>query len=261
MLEYFLFNFQTFMMIFSRILGLLSVAPLFGSDSITYQYRIFLSFLLAMILFPINSGFMMKVPPGMGEYALIIFSEALIGILIGFVLNIVFSGFLMAGEYFSVQMGFSYTEVLDPVSQISLPVMSQLKNLMGLLLFIATGAYRVMIENLSLSFEKVQLLNFSPQANQNILQLFEASIGAMFLIAFKISLPVLGILILVSIAEALMGKAAPQMNILQLSFPAKIIVGLIVMIIVMPFIEVQMVRGFEVSFDKIQNFFISWPRQ
>lgn len=259
MLDSFVYNFQTFMMIFARNIALMSVAPVFGSDAISFPFRIFLSFMISLILFPVTSEYMMPVPPGMGEFALILFSEALIGLLIGFILAIIFAGFLMAGEYFSVQMGFSYTEVLDPVSQISLPVMSQLKNLMGLLLFLVTGAYRVMIENLALSYQKIQILTFTPEVNRSILQVFEASIGAMFVIAFKISLPVLGILILVSISEALMGKAAPQMNILQLSFPAKIIVGLIVMIIVIPFIEQQMVSSFEISFDRIQRLMRAWP--
>ncbi|MCB1141043.1 MAG: flagellar biosynthetic protein FliR [Leptospiraceae bacterium] len=258
-MEYFVYNFQTFLMIFARTLALFTVAPVFGSDAVSYPYRIMLSFMLSLILFPVTSGFMMEVPPGMGEFGLIIFSEVLIGLLIGFIISIIFAGFLMAGEYFSVQMGFSYTEVLDPVSQISLPVMSQLKNLMGLMLFLVTGAYRVMIESLALSFQKIQILTFTPDVNRSIMHVFEASIGAMFVVAFKISLPVLGILILVSISEALMGKAAPQMNILQLSFPAKIVVGLIVMIIVIPFIEQQMVDSFEISFDRIQRLMRVWP--
>ena len=83
----------------------------------------------------------------------------------------------------------------------------------------------------------------------------------MFLVAFKISLPVLGILILVTIAEALMGKAAPQMNVLQLSFPAKIVIGMAVLIIVLPLIEKQMVMSFELSFDRIQTLLRLWPQK
>jgi flagellar biosynthesis protein FliR len=167
----------------------------------------------------------------------------------------------MAGEYFSVQMGFGYTEVLDPVSQTSLPVISQLKNLMGIMLFLVTGAHRVMIETLALSFEKVKIIVFTSEINNGIIKVFESAIGAMFVVAFKIALPVLGILILVTIAEALMGKAAPQMNIMQLSFPAKIVIGMAVLIITIPLIEKQMISSFEISFDRIQTLFRLWPAQ
>ncbi len=261
MLNYFLYNFQTFLMILSRVFGLFSIAPVFGSDAVTFSYRIMLSFLLSLILYPFANEHMMKVPGGMGEFAVIIISEGLIGILIGFLVNIIFAGFQMAGEYFSVQMGFGYTEVLDPVSQTSLPVISQLKNLMGIMLFLVTGAHRVMIETLALSFEKVKIIVFTAEVNNGIIKVFESAIGAMFVVAFKIALPVLGILILVTIAEALMGKAAPQMNIMQLSFPAKIVIGMGVLIITIPLIEKQMISSFELSFDRIQTLFRLWPAQ
>lgn len=249
------------MMMFARIFGLLSIAPVYSSESVNFQLRVIITFLTSMILFPVAGKFLHEVPNGMGEFALIIFSEALIGILMGFLLTIIFSGFQMAGEYFSVQMGFGYTEVLDPVSQTSVPVISNLKNLMGVMVFISTGAYRVVIESVAYSFEKIQILNFTSKINQSILNNFEFAIGAMFLVAFKIALPVMGILLLVTIAESIMGKVAPQLNIMQLSFPIKIIIGLFVLILIIPFIEKQMELSFELSFDKLNKMISEWPKK
>jgi flagellar biosynthetic protein FliR len=175
-------------------------------------------------------------------------------------MNIIFATFQMAGEYFSVQIGFSYTEVLDPVSQSSLPVISTLKNLMAIMVFLVIGAHRTVIETLALSYQKVQLTSLTAELQNGIIKSFEIAVGAMFVIAFKISLPVLGVLLLVTVAEALMGKAAPQMNILQLSFPAKILIGLSVLILIVPFIESQMVRTFEISIDQIQRLIKEWPK-
>lgn len=261
MIGYFVYNFQTFTMIFARIMGLFSVAPIFASEGITYQMRIILSFLISLILFPVTANYMHKVPDTMGAFAMIVFSEALVGVLIGFTVSIIFAGFQMAGEYFSVQMGFGYTEVLDPVSQSSLPVISTLKNMMGMLIFLITGAHRLLIESIAFSFEKIQLLTFTKQVNLGILKSFEYAIGAMFVIAFKIALPVLGIMILVTIAEAIMGKAAPQLNIMQLSFPIKILIGLIVLMIIMPFIEKQMEQSFSITFDRVNSLIQEWPKQ
>jgi len=260
MLDYFVYNFQTFLMMMARILGLFSVAPVFSGDGISFAYRIFFAFLVTLILFPISSTYMMPVPNSMGEYYLIVLSELAIGILIGFLMNIIFATFQMAGEYFSVQIGFSYTEVLDPVGQSSLPVISTLKNLMAIMVFLVIGAHRTVIETLALSYQKVQLTSLTAELQNGIIKSFEIAVGAMFVIAFKISLPVLGVLLLVTVAEALMGKAAPQMNILQLSFPAKILIGLSVLILIVPFIESQMVRTFEISIDQIQRLIKEWPK-
>ncbi len=261
MIETFVNNFQTFMMIFARIMGLFSLAPIYSSEAVTFQIRVIIAFLLSMILFPVTANYLHAVPTGMGEYALIIASEALIGVLIGFIISIIFAGFQMAGEYFSVQMGFGYTEVLDPVSQTSLPVISTLKNLFGMLVFLTVGAHRTMLESVAFSFQKIQLLTFTREVNIGLLKAFEYAIGAMFLVAFKISLPVLGILILVTIAEAIMGKAAPQMNIMQLSFPAKIFVGLMVLIIIIPFIDKQMEASFTLTFDRLNTLMSEWPQK
>ncbi|MCB1176687.1 MAG: flagellar biosynthetic protein FliR [Leptospiraceae bacterium] len=260
MLEYFVYNFQTFMMMMARLLGLFFIAPVFASEGINTPYRILLAFFTCIILFPVTASYMMPVPTSMGAYYLIILSEIFIGVLMGFILGLVFATFQMAGEYFSIQIGFGYTEVLDPVSQTSLPIISTLKNLMAIMVFLIIGAHRVVIETLALSFQKVQLHTLTAEIQNGIMKTFALAIGAMFVIAFKIALPVLGVLILVTIAEAFMGKAAPQMNILQLSFPAKIMVGMIVMILIVPFIEQQMVRGFEISLDQLQRLIREWPK-
>lgn len=261
MLEYFVYNFQTFLMMMARVIGLMSTAPVFSSEGISLATRIFFSFLVTLILFPISSPFMMPVPKSMGEYYLMTILELFLGLMLGYMMSLIFATFQMAGEYFSVQIGFSYTEVLDPVSQSSLPIISTLKNLMGIMVFFVTGAHRVVIETLALSYQKVSLVNMTAEIQNGVIRTFEKLIGTMFVVAFQISLPVLGVLLLVTIAEALMGKAAPQMNVLQLSFPAKILIGLIVLILIIPFIEAQMVRTFEISFDTIQQMLREWPKK
>lgn len=259
MLEYFVYNFQTFLMMMARMLGLMITAPVFSSEGISFAVRIFFSFLTTLIAFPLSAKYMIPVPKSMGEYYLIILSELFLGLLIGYMMSLIFATFQMAGEYFSVQIGFSYTEVLDPVSQSSLPIISTLKNLMAILIFFIIGAHRVVIETLVLSYKKVSLTTLTAEIQNGIIKTFEKLIGTMFVIAFQISLPVLGVLLLVTIAEALMGKAAPQMNVLQLSFPAKILIGLLVLLLIVPFIEAQMVRTFEISFDTIQKMLREWP--
>jgi len=261
MLDYFTLNFQVFMMMYLRILGLFYTAPILSSDSVKIPTRTMLAFMLTLIIFPVTADFMPLVPGNMIHLGLYFIMELFIGILIGFILSFIFAAFQMAGEFFNVQLGFGYTEVLDPVSQTSLPVISTLKNLMAMLLFLVTGSHRVMIESLVYSFEKIRFYNMTEQHHTGIFRIMEKMIGSMFIVAFKIALPVLGILFLVTVAEALMGKAAPQLNILQLSFPIKILIGLIVLIAIIPFVEKQMVHGFELSFDRVDLLIREWPQK
>jgi len=259
MLDNFVLNFQVFMLMFSRMTGLFFVAPILSNDAVKTPTRVMLAFMTTLIIFPVTSSFMPKSPDHMIGYGLYLVMELFLGIFIGFLLSIIFAAFQMAGEFFNVQMGFGYTEVLDPVSQTSLPVISTLKNLMAMLLFLMSGAHRVMIESLVFSFEHIQIYSLAEKENQGLYKIIEGMIGAMFVVAFKIALPVVGILILVTVAEALMGKAAPQLNILQMSFPIKILIGMIVLIAIIPFIEKQILQGFELTFDRIDQMIRLWP--
>jgi flagellar biosynthetic protein FliR len=247
------------MLMFARLIGLFMLAPVFSSESIPVNLRMILSFLITMILFPVSSPYLPKIPPDMVTYALLVVSEIMIGLLIGFIITIFFAAFQMAGDFFNVQLGFAYAEILDPMTQISLPVISSLKNLMAILVFLSMGGHRMLIKSLAYSFEKIRIIQFNPDTNQGIYRAIEQAVGGMFVVAFKISLPVLGILFLVTIAEALMGKAAPQLNILQLSFPIKVVIGLIVLISITSFIVAQMESAFMVSFDKIDELYKGWP--
>ncbi|MGJ4746594.1 flagellar biosynthetic protein FliR [Leptospira sp. SA-E8] len=258
-MEYFIGNFQVFLLILARIVGLLSVAPVFSFASISFPQRMTLGFLISVILFPVSASFVPPIPGNMTDYGLVVMAEVLIGVLMGFLVSLVFSSFQMAGEFFNVQLGFGYAEILDPISQTSLPVISTLKNMLGMLLFLSLGAYRFLFESLVYSFEKVQVLKLVPEIQDGLYKAMEEAVGAMFLVAFKISLPILGVLFLVTVSEALMGKAAPQLNILQLSFPIKIAIGLIVMILIVPFLITQMDNAFQLSFEKMNLMLKGWP--
>ncbi len=121
------------------------------------------------------------------------------------------------------------------------------------------GAHRFLIETLAYSFQKIQILSFSSQVNSGMYKLLQESIGAMFVVAFKIALPVMGILFLVSLAEGLMGKAAQQMNVMSLSFPLKVFIGTLTLIATLTFISSQMIQGIQISMDKANLLIREWP--
>ena len=73
------------------------------------------------------------------DYGLLVLGEVGIGLLIGFLLNLIFSAFQLAGQFFSLQMGFSASEVFDPLSQVEIPLMGEFLNLIAMLVFLTTS--------------------------------------------------------------------------------------------------------------------------
>ena len=215
-------------------MGLVFTAPFFSSGTISTRVKLAFIFLITIVIFPLIYSFIPEVPLNMIEYGLIAILEGLIGVIIGFCLTISFSAYQLAGQFFTIQMGFGASEVFDPMSQISIPLMGQYLYLVAILVFISLHGPVFIIREIYSSFELVNASTFIREAiiepTYGIFALFKR----MFFIALRMSLPIVGTLLLVSITMGLLAKAAPQMNLLMIGFPISITVGFIILILLLP---------------------------
>ena len=234
MLEFFAFNFQKFMLVFSRIMGLVFIVPFFSSETITDQAKLGVCFFITAVIFPLVYPHLPPIPTSMIEYVLLAIIEGLIGVIIGFCINISFAVYQLAGQYFTVQMGFGASEVFDPFSEVSLPLMGQYLYLLAILVFLSLNGPLMIINEIYLSFEMIKTASFIKDSV--MLETFGlvASFIKMFVIAMKISLPIIGALLLTTVAMGLLSKAAPQMNLLMIGFPISIAVGFIILLFILP---------------------------
>lgn len=255
-------QFQIFTLVFARFLALFSVAPGYSGDSLPFFSRFTLSFLSASILTPLADF-----PPSLHDdlqsaYFLIVLEQAAIGIFIGVAMQFLFAAYQLAGEFFSVQMGFGISEVLDPLAQVSLPIIGTLKNLIAIFVFFVSGAHTYLIQALAFSVERVPHLGFGYLKNgiaQNHLFKYVTLLsGGMFISALKIALPVIGCLLLVSVTLGVLAKAAPQMNMLVLGFSAKIVIGFMVLAIMAPLIVQTMFAEMDRSINMLDALIKAW---
>lgn len=255
-------------LIFSRILGLFFSAPIFSSEMIPYRTRITLALLISFALYPITINYLPSLPSSPKAYALEVFSQAFLGLSIGFLILIVFSSFQVIGEIFSLQMGLSFSEVLDPQSQVSLPLLGILKNAIGILIFLLLPfqmdgeympAFLHMLRALAYSFQAVPSLALSEQIQGGILKYLDQSFGMMFLTALKIGIPLIGILFISSLTLGLLGKAAPQMNLISMGIQINIAVGIVVLILLIPVMIPLMSDSFVILYKQMGEMFQSWP--
>lgn len=258
-------HFEILSVFMARFLAMLSLAPVYSSGNITFFHRFSFAFIFALLLVPV-----VELPPQFyhaldSRYFILIMEQAFIGFLIGSIINFIFVAYQMAGEFFSIQMGFGITEVFDPMSQVSLPLMGTLKNAIAILVFFASGAYILLIEGVAFSLEKIPMLGSSFLHDVSVLQgvldfiIFFAS--SMFLVALKIALPIIGTLLLTSIALGILSKTAPQMNMLMLGFPVKIVVAFIVIAAIAPFVIESMHNQFYNFFDHWDSMIRQWPQK
>ena len=267
-MEYLTQNTQYFGLILARTTGLLFVTPILSSEAIRYRLRTSLALLLTIILYPLAVNYMGVLPETWQGYALAVFGQTMIGITIGFLIYIIFSSFQVIGEVFSLQMGLSFSEVLDPQSQVSLPLLGILKNAIGILIFLALPfqmdghympAFLHMIRSLAYSFQTVPHLVLDEQVQGGMLSYVNQTFGLMFITALKIGIPMIGILFISSLTLGLLGKAAPQMNLISMGIQINIGVGLIVLIFLIPVIIPLMADAFAILYDQLGEMFRTWP--
>lgn len=251
-------------------MGLLSVAPVLSAQSIPMRLRVVLALFLAAALYPVTVNYMPELPEGLMLFAMLAMAQGAVGVVIGFMIQAVFAAFQVAGEMLSIQIGISFSEVLDPQAQVSIPILGTLKNTIGLLIFVAVEfpmdgfwgtAMLHCFRALAISFQFIPALIPSPEIAGGLLATIDQAFAVMFLTALKIGIPMMGILFITSLTLGILGRAAPQMNLMVMGIQINIMVGLVVFMVIAPVIVPIMIDSFYRAFDALGQMYKAWPQQ
>jgi flagellar biosynthetic protein FliR len=245
-----------FLLIAVRALAMIETAPLLSSDSIPQIAKVSLAGFAAYAAFPSALVRDWVLAPFGLSFIFLIFGEALIGIIIGLYLTIIFAAFSTAGQFFSLQMGFGASETFDPLSQVENPLMGQYLNLVAMLVFVTLNGFRELF--LGGFWRSLQTINVMSlvTGKENIVVMLLAGLSRLFLDAMVISMPILGTLFLTSLATGLISKAAPQINILSEGFPISITVAFFLIYATLPFMTEAFGRVIDTGFANMEILYI-----
>jgi flagellar biosynthetic protein FliR len=244
-------NFQILLLIFARIMAMVVTAPLLSSAAIPPLARAGFAMFVAAAVLPWVAEAGYPVPEVAVQYFLLIVGEVFLGLLMGFFLQLIFAAFQVAGQFFSLQMGFGASQVFDPLAQIQIPLMGQFINIMAMFVFLTVAGFqKLLLVGVMRSFQLVKAYDLVT-GREYLFTLLLRSLGKLFGQALTISFPILGTLLLVSVTMGLLAKAAPQMNLLMMGFPLAIGTAFTVLILAMPFLVSAFVRIIEGSFESL----------
>ncbi|MBN1836543.1 MAG: flagellar biosynthetic protein FliR [Spirochaetales bacterium] len=246
-------NFRIFLLVFARVVALVQAAPLVSSQAIPQTAKLGLSLFISVAVLPWVGARGYAVPESAGLYFLLVLGEVAIGLILAFFLNIVFAVFQVAGQFFSLQMGFGASEVFDPLAQIEVPLMGQFLNLVGMFTFLTIGgAQKLVLVGVYRSFQALRAVDLVA-GRTALAPLLIRSLGQLFMQALTISFPILGTLLLVYVTMGLLAKAAPQMNLLLMGFPIAIATAFLLLILVMPLMVGAFSRLIDGGFENVAN--------
>lgn len=245
-----------------RCFAMVMTMPLFSMRTISRIAKISLAGYMAYLIFPhIDTGLYL---PYISEdaafsidYILLLAGEGMIGIITGFFISIIFSAFSTAGQFFAFQMGFSASEVYDALSQVENPLMGQFFNLIAMLIFLQGHWAQLLFgKALTASFAALNSVNLVMAASrQEMISFMLGSLTRLFACAFVNALPIMGTLILVSITTGILGKAAPQMNLLSEGFPVLILLSFFIIMSLMGSLCDYFISSFASGFKALENLF------
>ncbi len=244
-------DFNLFILVAVRVLAMIEVAPLLSSGGIPQVAKLGLAGFAAAVVFPSVKAAGYPIPADGAAYALLVVGEAMIGLIMGFFLSLVYAAFITAGQFFSQEIGFGAIESFDPLAEIEIPLMGQFLNLIAMFVFLMTeGFQKLFLIGVKGSFQAMRAWDLVTR-REDIVQLMLKSLSALFQQSLVIALPVMGTLFVLSVALGLLSKAAPQMNLLTEGFPISLTVTFLLMIATLPFMMEAFSRLISSSFDDL----------
>ncbi len=216
---------KVFGLVFVRMTALFVVAPFFGSRTIPAAIKVSLALVLSLILTPLIPVPEAPFPEDAVGYALLGVGEVAVGLIMGFMMFLVFMATQVGGQVIDLQMGFGLQNILNPAFETQFPLVGFLYYLMAILIFLGLEGHHKILMFLVTSFRRVPITTFN--LDSMVLTRVVEAFAALFSTGVRIAAPALAALILTSVAMGILARLVPQINFLNVGFSVRIAAGLV----------------------------------
>ncbi|MBA3846547.1 MAG: flagellar biosynthetic protein FliR [Planctomycetes bacterium] len=219
------------LLVFTRIVALFAVSPLIGGMYVPFQAKALLAAAVTAVLLPAQIA-AMPVSALDGWFALLVVKEAMVGLTIGWFIDLFFQGVRFGGDLANRHAGYSAAEYFDPETDAAASPIGDLFHIGAVMLFLLTDGHHLFFAALSRSYAVIPAGAWT--LGPDLVPTLVAGVDELTRIALAISFPVLSTIMAITIAEGVIVRAVPQINMLHFSFAMKIMVSLLVLYAGMP---------------------------
>ena len=220
-------NFEYFLLILVRVSCFVYVAPLLGQTGIPNQVKIGLSFFTSILLYSVVARPELTYESVVG-YAVVVLKEGITGLLIGLAANVCNSIILFAGNIIDMDIGLSMATEFDPINNAQVTLTGNLYNYFILMLLVVTDMHHYILRAFVDAFTVIPV-NGQVFDWEHLMRSMTTYMGDMFVIAFRIILPVFACIMILNCILGIMAKVSPQMNMFAVGMQMKIMVGFVVL--------------------------------
>ena len=215
------------LLVIFRVSGLMIYGPVFGSSVVPARIRIFLSFIIGIAVYPLLASrnlTSVDLKLDLWTLAPMISMELMIGLIIGYLSSLPLLAMQAGGLIMGQQMGLGFAQLYNPAIDDEADIIGQLLFFMALAGFLIIGGHEWMLLAVLRSFDHIPLGGFA--LNLNVLELTNGLLLASLELALRVAAPLLALVFLETVAMGFLAKTVPQLNILSLGFPLRILVGI-----------------------------------
>ena len=217
--------------IFIRILTFFACINIIFPSGTPKVFKAMFSVFIALILSPfipvdVNTS-------STGQIVVCAVMETVTGLVFGFITNICFSSLKAAGSLIDLQLGLSMVNIYDPSTNTQSTLIENILYWIGIMIFFTMNGHHKLIEGIQNSFNLVPIGHLILDGNFSyIINVFTQC----FIIGFKIAVPMILALVLAELLMGFISKSVPQLNVMIIGVPFKILIGMVFLIVALPFL-------------------------
>ena len=239
-------------LIFVRVSSLVMTAPFFSSAAFPAQVKLFFALVTSVMLYPVipAQNVIISTDIGFVSIGIMIILEVLTGAALGLVGQLIFAGLELAGRLISIKIALGFANIVDTMTQQQSAVISNLFTMIAVLVFLSVDVDKIYLNGLVESYNVIPLAEGQVQlAGPLMLEIATY----LFIIGVQITSPFIIVLFLLDLSLAIFARIMPQANIMFIALPIKLGVGIILLILVVPYLPVAFEMMFQHLFDYLRQ--------
>ncbi len=230
---------------------MMAIAPIFSARMVPARIRLVVALLLTWIVLPVIPP-VPAIDPLSAASVLVTLQQMIIGMAIGFSLQLIFATLVIAGQTIAMGMGLGFAQMVDPQNGVNVPVIGQYYVVIATLLFLALNGHLALIQVLVDSFQ------FLPIGIDSLTREDMRAVAywgtRMFTNAMMVALPAVGAILLVNLSFGVVSRSAPQLNIFGVGFPVTLTLGFVILIFAVTNLLPQMQLMLEGGLSAVTRF-------
>lgn len=223
-------NFETNLLVFSRVLGIFAFNPLLSRRNIPQIVKVVCCILISMIVIMVRQPEPVETGTVIGVYLAMLLKEGFVGAVIGFITDMFFYTVQMSGEIMDMQSGLGMAKVFDPGTNLQMSIMGSFVSFMMYLYFFVTNAHLTYIELFVKSFDVIPLgfEGVNPDLGITIAEYF----SVVLTLVLKIAMPLVVSQTILQFCIGVLMKSVPQIQIMVINIQIKVGFGFLILFLV-----------------------------